>query len=111
MAFTASDVKTLRDKTGVGMMDCKKALTEADGDLDRAVDILRERGLAAATKKASRITAEGTVQTYVDETTDTTVLLEVNSVTDFVGKIPEFPTFVTGVAKTIAKENPSDVET
>ena len=109
MAFTANDVKTLRDKTGVGMMDCKKALTEADGDLDRAVDILRERGLAAATKKASRIAAEGVVLAYSEG--DTSVLVEVNSETDFVSKIPEFNSFVAGVAKTIASETPADVET
>jgi len=108
MAFTAADVKTLRDKTGVGMMDCKKALTEADGDLDRAVDILRERGLAAATKKASRIAAEGAVLAYTEG--DTSVLVEVNSETDFVSKIPEFNAFMLGVAKTIVAQNPASVE-
>jgi len=111
MAFTASDVKALRDKTGVGMMDCKKALAEADGNLERALDILRERGLAAATKKASRITAEGTVMAYSDAATSTSVLLEVNSETDFVGKNPEFQSFVLDLAKTIVSENPADVET
>jgi len=108
MAFTAADVKTLRDKTGVGMMDCKKALTEAEGDLDRAVDILRERGLAAATKKASRIAAEGIVLAHNEG--DISVLVEVNSETDFVSKIPEFNAFVLGVAKTIAAQNPADVD-
>ena len=108
MAFSASDVKALRDKTGVGMMDCKKALTEADGDLDRAVDILRERGLAAATKKASRIAAEGAVLAYTEG--DTSVLVEVNSETDFVSKIPEFNAFMLGVAKTIAAQNPANIE-
>ena len=108
MAFSASDVKALRDKTGVGMMDCKKALTEADGDLDRAIDILRERGLAAATKKASRIAAEGVVLAYSEG--DVSVLVEVNSETDFVSKIPEFNNFVAGVAKTIAAQNPADVD-
>ncbi len=67
MAFTASDVKALREKTGVGMMDCKKALVESDGDMDKAIDFLREKGLAAATKKASRIAAEGVVMAYTDE--------------------------------------------
>ncbi|MDR2646747.1 MAG: translation elongation factor Ts [Oscillospiraceae bacterium] len=111
MAFTASDVKALRERTGVGMMDCKKALTEADGDFDRAVDILRERGLAAATKKAGRITAEGIVLAYYDENTGTSVLVEVNSESDFVGKNAEFRQFVLDIAKTVAKENPADVET
>ena len=71
MAFTASDVKALREKTGVGMMDCKKALVESDGDMDKAIDFLREKGLAAATKKASRIAAEGVVMAYTDEAKQT----------------------------------------
>ena len=108
MAFTAADVKNLREKTGVGMMDCKRALTEADGDLDRALDILRERGLAAATKKAGRITAEGVVLAYQEG--DISVLVEVNSETDFVGKNPEFQAFVLDIAKTIVAEDPADVE-
>lgn len=108
MAFTAADVKSLREKTGVGMMDCKRALVDADGDLDRAIDILRERGLAAATKKAGRATAEGIVLAYQQD--DISVLVEVNSETDFVGKNPEFQAFVLAIAKTIAAENPADVE-
>ena len=108
MAFTAADVKSLREKTGVGMMDCKRALTDAEGDLERAIDILRERGLAAATKKAGRITAEGIVLAY--QQGDISVLVEVNSETDFVGKNPEFQAFVLDIAKTIANENPADVE-
>jgi len=108
MAFTAADVKTLREKTGVGMMDCKRALDDADGDFDRAIDILRERGLAAATKKAGRITAEGVVLAHQEG--DISVLVEVNSETDFVGKNPEFQSFVLDIAKTIAAENPADVE-
>ena len=84
MAFTASDVKALREKTGVGMMDCKKALVESDGDMDKAIDFLREKGLAAATKKASRIAAEGVVMAYTDEAKQTSVIIEVNSETDFV---------------------------
>jgi elongation factor Ts len=110
MAFTAKDVQALREKTGVGMMDCKKALTEAEGDFDRAVDILRERGLAAATKKAGRITAEGVVLANYDEASKTAVLVEVNSETDFVGKNAEFQAFVADIAKTIAAQNPADVE-
>ena len=108
MAFTAQDVKALREKTGVGMMDCKKALAEAGGDMERAVDILRERGLAAATKKAGRITAEGIVAAY--QAGNISVLLEVNSETDFVGKNPQFKAFVMDVAQTVAEENPADVE-
>ena len=110
MAFTAQDVKTLREKTGVGMMECKKALTEADGDMDRAFEILRERGLAASEKKASRIAAEGAVIAYTDEATKVTVLLEINSETDFVGKNEKFQEFGLNVAKTIAANKPSSVE-
>lgn len=77
MAFTAADVKALREKTGVGMMDCKKALTEADGDMDRAIDVLREKGLAASAKKAGRIAAEGIVLAYTDEAKKVSVLVEI----------------------------------
>jgi len=108
MAFTAADVKSLREKTGVGMLDCKRALDDAQGDFDRAIDILRERGLAAATKKAGRITAEGIVLAYQEG--DVSVLVEVNSETDFVGKNPEFQAFVLDIAKTVAAEDPADVE-
>lgn len=110
MAFTAQDVKALREKTGVGMMECKKALVEADGDMDKAIDFLRERGLAAAQKKASRIAAEGVVLPYYDETAKKGVVLEVNSETDFVAKNEKFMSFVEGVAKTILATNPADVE-
>lgn len=110
MAFTAQDVKALREKTGVGMMECKKALVEADGDMDKAVEYLRERGLAAAQKKASRIAAEGVVLPYYDEATKQGVVLEVNSETDFVAKNEKFMNFVEGVAKTILATNPADVE-
>ena len=96
MAFTAQDVKELREITGCGMMDCKKALTEADGDKDKAVEILREKGLASATKKASRIAAEGIVKSYIDGGVG--VLVEVNSETDFVAKNEEFQEFVGDVA-------------
>jgi len=108
MAISAADVKSLRDKTGVGMMDCKRALAEADGDFERALENLRERGLAAATKKASRITSEGVVSAY--QAHDVSVLVEVNSETDFVGKNPEFRSFVQDIAKTIAAQDPADVD-
>ena len=111
MAFTAQDVKALREKTGVGMMECKKALAEADGDMDKAIDFLRERGLAAAQKKASRIAAEGVVLPYYDKATKKGVVLEVNSETDFVAKNEKLKNFVEGVAKTILATNPADVET
>ncbi|MGN0527187.1 MAG: translation elongation factor Ts [Acutalibacteraceae bacterium] len=110
MAFTAQDVKNLREKTGVGMMECKKALTEADGDMDKAFEYLRERGLAAATKKASRVAAEGAIIAYTDEATKTTVLLEINSETDFVGKNDKFQAFGNDVAKTVAENKPASVE-
>ena len=98
MAFTAKDVKELREMTGCGMMDCKKALTETDGDKDKAVEYLREKGLATAAKKSGRIAAEGIVKAYVDGNVG--VLVEVNSETDFVAKNDEFQQFVSDVAKT-----------
>ena len=110
MAFTAADVKALREKTGVGMMDCKKALTEADGEMERAIDVLREKGLAASAKKAGRIAAEGIVLAYTDEAKKVSVLVEVNSETDFVAKNEKFVNYVTAVAKTIADTNPADVD-
>lgn len=106
-AFTAKDVQALREKTGVGMMDCKKALTASDGDMEKAIEFLRERGLAAAAKKASRIAAEGIVEAYV--TDDVGVLVEVNSETDFVAKNQSFREYVAGVAKVIGEQNPADV--
>jgi elongation factor Ts len=108
MAFTAQDVKELREKTGCGMMDCKKALTEANGDMDAAIDFLREKGLAAAAKKAGRIAAEGLVYAYVDGKVG--VVVEVNSETDFVAKNADFGAFVKDLAEIIAKENPADVD-
>ena len=110
MAFTAMDVKALREKTGVGMMECKKALTEADGDMDKAIDFLRERGLAAAEKKSARIAAEGVVYTYYDEAAKKAVTVEVNSETDFVAKNDKFVAFVKEATKVIMKQNPADVE-
>lgn len=108
MAFTAKDVKELREMTGCGMMDCKKALTETDGDKDKAVEFLREKGLATAAKKAGRIAAEGIVKAYVNGNVG--VLVEVNAETDFVAKNAEFQEFVSDVAKVIAETNPVDVE-
>ena len=110
MAFTAQDVKTLREMTNCGMMDCKKALTETDGDMDKAVEFLREKGLATATKKAGRIASEGIVKVYMTEDKKVAVLLEVNSETDFVAKNDEFNEFVTAVAKVVAENNPADVD-
>ncbi len=108
MAFTAQDVKTLREMTGCGMMDCKKALSETDGDMDKAVEFLREKGLATAAKKSGRIASEGIVKSYIDGKVG--VLVEVNSETDFVAKNDEFLAFVDAVAKTVAANNPADVE-
>ena len=108
MAFTAKDVKELREMTGCGMMDCKKALTETDGDKEKAVEVLREKGLAKVAKKAGRIAAEGMVKSYMNGNVG--VVVEVNSETDFVAKNQEFQDFVGEIAKTIADTNPADVE-
>ena len=110
MAFTAKDVKDLRERTGCGMMDCKKALTETDGDFDKAIEYLREKGLAAATKKAGRIAADGMVYATVDKANKLGVVVEVNSETDFVAKNEMFREFVADVAAVVAKENPATVE-
>ena len=110
MAFTAKDVQALREKTGVGMMDCKKALVASDGDMDKEIDFLREKGLAAATKKASRIAAEGVVLAYYDESKKVGVVVEVNSETDFVAKNEKFTSFVSDIAKTIVETAPADVD-
>ena len=110
MAFTAKDVKELLDRTGCGMMDCKKALTETDGDFDKAIEYLREKGLAAATKKAGRIAADGMVLSTVDRENKVGVVVEVNSETDFVAKNEMFREFVADVAAVVAKENPATVE-
>ena len=108
MAFTAKDVQALREKTGCGMMDCKKALTECDGNMDAAVDYLREKGLASQAKKASRIAAEGTVA--VATVNGASAVVEVNSETDFVASNDEFKAFAAKVAEICAKANPADVE-
>ena len=110
MAFSAKDVKALREQTKVGMMDCKKALTEADGDFDKAVEILREKGLAKAAKKASRIAAEGIVSIEVCDECGAAAIVEVNSETDFVAKNADFQKFASDVAKVVIAENPADVE-
>lgn len=108
MAFTAKDVQALREKTGCGMMDCKKALVECDGNMDAAIDYLREKGLASQAKKASRVAAEGTVTAIAENGVG--VVIEVNSETDFVGSNDEFKEFVNKVALVAAKENPADVD-
>ena len=108
MAFTAKDVQALREKTGVGMMDCKKALVESDGDMDKAIDILREKGLASAAKKASRVAAEGVVAAYNDGKAGS--LVEINCETDFVAKGEPFVTLANKVAKTVVEAKPADLE-
>ena len=108
MAFTAKDVVALREKTGCGMMDCKKALAASDGDMEAAVNFLREKGLAAAEKKSSRAAAEGIVTTYTEN--GVTVMVEINCETDFVGKTDEFKAFAEQVAKTVAANKPADVD-
>lgn len=109
MAITAKAVSELREKTGVGMMECKKALTEANGDFDAAVKLLRERGLAVAAKKAGRIAAEGIVDILYCEDCKTAAMIEVNAETDFVAKNEVFQEFVKGCLKVILKEKPADV--
>ncbi len=107
---TASLVKDLREKTGAGMMDCKKVLTETDGDMEKAIELLRERGIAKAAKKSGRVAAEGLVEAFISEDGKIGAIVEVNSETDFVGKNEEFKTFVMNVAKQIVEKNPTDVE-
>ena len=108
MAFTAADVKNLREMTGVGMMDCKKALAASDGDIDKAIEFLREKGLAASAKKAGRIAAEG--MAYAAVIDGMGVVVEVNAETDFVGKNEKFVDFVKGVAATVAANKPADLD-
>lgn len=107
--FTAQDVKDLREKTGCGMMDCKKALTEAEGNMEKAIELLREKGLAAAAKKSGRIAAEGLVDAYVSADGKVGAVIEVNSETDFVAKNADFKAFVKELAKIVAEQNPADV--
>ena len=108
--ITADLVKQLREKTGAGMMDCKKVLTETDGDMEKAAELLRERGIAKAAKKSGRIAAEGLVSAYVSEDKKVGVIVEVNAETDFVSKNEEFRAFVSDVAEIVAKQNPANVE-
>ena len=108
--ITASLVKELREKTGAGMMDCKKVLTETDGDLEKAAELLRERGIAKAAKKSGRIAAEGLVEAYVSEDGKVGAVVEVNAETDFVAKNEEFKKFVMDVAKQVVENNPKTVE-
>ena len=110
MAFTAADVKKLREQTSVGMMDCKKALQEADGDFDKAVELLREKGLAKAAKKAGRIAAEGVVCATVCKDCGVGAVVEVNSETDFVAKNADFQKFVSDLADIVVKEAPTDLD-
>ena len=108
MAFTAKDVAALRERTNVGMMDCKKALQEADGDMEKAVEILREKGLASAAKKAGRVAAEGTIGVYTDAAAS--ALVELNCETDFVGNNPDFKALANQIAKTVVAVRPADVD-
>ncbi len=107
---TASQVKDLREKTGAGMMDCKKVLTETDGDMEKAIELLRERGIAKAAKKSGRVAAEGLVEAYISEDGKVGAIVEVNAETDFVAKNDEFKSFVMSVAKQVVEKNPKDVE-
>ncbi len=108
--ITADLVKQLREKTGAGMMDCKKVLTETNGDMEKASELLRERGIAKAAKKSSRIAAEGLVQAYVSDDKKVGAVIEVNAETDFVAKNEEFRTFVNDLVKQVAEKNPANVE-
>ena len=108
--ITASQVKELREITGAGMMDCKRVLTETDGDMEKAMELLRERGIAKAAKKSDRIAAEGLVDCYISEDGKVGAIVEVNSETDFVGQNEEFKTFVMDIAKQVAEKNPANVE-
>ena len=107
---TASQVKELREKTGAGMMDCKKVLTEADGDMEKAIELLRERGIAKAAKKSDRVAAEGLVDAYISEDGKVGAVVEVNAETDFVSSNAEFKSFVADIAKQIAVNAPATVE-
>ena len=108
--FSASDVKDLRERTGAGMMACKKALTESNGDMEKAIEILREKGLAAAAKKAGRVAAEGIVKTYVSEDKKTGAILELNCETDFVAANEDFMNFADKIAEMVAKTSATTVE-
>ncbi len=107
--ITANMVKELREKTGAGMMDCKKVLSETDGDMEKASELLRERGIAKAAKKSGRVTAEGLVSSYISNDKKIGAIVEVNAETDFVAKNEDFKSFVNDVAQIVANTNPSDV--
>ena len=108
--FTAKDVMALREMSGAGMMDCKKALTASEGDMEKAIDFLREKGLAASAKKAARIAAEGIVSSYVTDDHKVGAIVEVNCETDFVAKTDDFKALVNSVAKLVVEKNPADVD-
>ena len=108
--ITASQVKDLREKTGAGMMDCKKVLTETDGDMEKAIELLRERGIAKAAKKSGRVAAEGLVEAYVAEDGKVGAIVEVNAETDFVAKNEEFKSFVLSVARQVVEKSPKDLD-
>ncbi len=108
--ITAKDVASLRERTGVGMMDCKKALVEADGDMEKAIVVLREKGLATQAKKSGRIAAEGLVLAIVDSAKNVGCVREINSETDFAGKNEAFVKFVKAVGQTIIDTNPKDID-
>ena len=108
--FTAKDVMTLREMSGAGMMDCKKALTECNGDMDKAMDYLREKSLAASAKKASRIAAEGVVASCISADAKVAAIVEMNCETDFVAKTDDFKALVAEVAKLVVEKNPADVD-
>ena len=110
MAITAAQVKELREMTGAGMMDCKKALTATEGDMDKAVEFLREKGLATAQKKASRVAAEGLCKTLVSEDGKKAVVVEVNSETDFVAKNEKFQNYVADVAAQAMNTTAADID-
>ncbi len=110
MAFTAKDVMALRDKSGAGMLDCKKALTDADGDMEKAAELLRERGIAKAVKKEGRIAAEGAVGAYVCSKCGVGVLLEINCESDFVSRGEKFHGIIDDIAKVVAENRPADVD-
>ncbi|MDD7443516.1 MAG: translation elongation factor Ts [Eubacteriales bacterium] len=108
--FTAKDVMALREMSGAGMMDCKKALTACEGDMDKAMDYLREKSLAASAKKAARIAAEGIVSSYVTDDHKVGAIVEVNCETDFVAKTDDFKALVNDVAKLVVEKNPADID-
>lgn len=110
MKITSQMVKELRDKTNAGMMDCKKALTETAGDLEKAVDLLRQKGLAVAQKRANRATSEGTIQTYIHAGGKLGVMVEVSCETDFVAKTDDFKAFAKDLAMHVAASNPVAIQ-